>query len=476
MVKIKSLIFLLLTGSIVAVNMISSTGCANMAPPTGGPRDSLPPRLVTVNPADSTRSFKGKKIVFEFDEFVQIDNAQENLLVSPTPKINPIVTNKLRTVTVTIKDTLEENTTYTIDFGKAIKDINEGNVLKNFAYVYSTGPQIDSLGLSGNVIIAESGKTDSTMIVLLHTSQDDSAVIKERPRYVARLDSSGNFQFRNLPPGIFSIYALKDEGGQRKYMSKSQLFAFGDSTVNTQDPRPVTLYAYLERDTTPPKKPATTSGRQGQGNRAPAAEAKKFRIETNTTGGQFDLLDTLAFNFRSAPLKYFDSTKLQFTDEKYQPLKGYYFIRDTSNTKVSLIYPWVANTAYNIILDTLFAEDTLGLRLPKQDTLAFRTKKESEYGLVRLRFLNLDLTKRPVLQFVQSDKVVYSHAFTSRDFNARLFKPGEYDLRILWDENRNGIWDPGDFFGKHLQPEKVKPISRKINVKANWDNEIDITL
>ncbi|WEK37175.1 MAG: Ig-like domain-containing protein [Candidatus Pseudobacter hemicellulosilyticus] len=474
MVKIKSLLFVLLIGSLVAGNMISSTGCANMGQPTGGPKDSLPPRMVTVKPLDSTRNFTGNKIVFEFDEFVQIDNVQENLLVSPTPKINPIVTGKLRTVTVTIKDTLEENTTYSIDFGKAIKDVNEGNALRNFRYIYSTGPQLDSLGFSGKVIIAENGKTDSTLIVLLHSSQDDSAMIKDRPRYVARLDSSGNFQFRNLPPGIFSIYALKDEGGQRKYMSKTQLFAFADSTINTQEPRNITLYAYLEKDTVPVKKPSTGAGRQG--NKPPAPESRKFRIETNTSNGQFDLLDTLSFQFRTAPLRFFDSTRLQFTDEKYKPLTGYRFIRDTSNTKVSLIYSWTPNTAYNIILDTLFAEDTLGLRLPKTDTLAFRTKKESEYGLVRLRFINLDLAQHPVLQFIQSEKVVYSHVFTSRDFNARLFKPGEYELRILLDRNRNGIWDPGDFFGTKIQPEKVMPVPRKVNIKANWDNEIDITL
>ena len=90
--------------------------------------------------------------------------------------------------------------------------------------------------------------------------------------------------------------------------------------------------------------------------------------------------------------------------------------------------------------------------------------------------LNLDLTKNPVLQFVQSNDVKYAYPLTSRNFNARLFQPGDYDLRILYDANKNGKFDPGEFFKNKRQPERVLPISRKLNVKANWLNEVDITL
>ena len=111
------------------------------------------------------------------------------------------------------------------------------------------------------------------------------------------------------------------------------------------------------------------------------------------------------------------------------------------------MYRWTENTAYNIIIDKEFAADTAGRKIPRNRYLSFRTKKETEYGLVRLRLLNLDLTKIPVLQFVQSDGVEFSpirdqHAISMRE----LFEPGEYDLRILYDENKNGKWDPGSFF------------------------------
>src|ERR1700680_428444 len=220
------LILLLLVSKFVVL-----TGCANIIPPTGGPRDSIPPRLISVDPKDSSKHFKSNQIVFNFDEYIELKDIRENLVVSPVPKTEPIIDSKLRTLTVKLKDTLEPNTTYSLNFGKAIRDINEGNILKNFTYVFSTGSYLDSLQLSGNVVLATTGKTDSTLIVMLHRNLQDSAVVKERPRYFTRLDSGGNFIFRNLSQGVYALYALKDEGGLKRYTSKIQLFAFADSQL-----------------------------------------------------------------------------------------------------------------------------------------------------------------------------------------------------------------------------------------------------
>jgi uncharacterized protein (DUF2141 family) len=455
------------------------TGCANIVPPMGGPRDSLPPRLMSVKPPDSARNFTGKKIVLEFDEFVQIDNVQENLLVSPVPKVNPVVEAKLRTVTITVKDTLQPNTTYSIDLGNSLKDINEGNIYKNFTYLFSTGATLDSLKLAGKVVVAETGKTDSTLIVMLHTSTDDSAVIKEKPRYIARVDKDGNFAFSNLPDGSFALFALKDEGGQRRYLSTSQLFAFADDRVTpTTSPKPVTLYAYTEKEEDKDKdkgkavKPGTTPGKPAKNG---DKKETRLRVETNLSNNELDMLGQLELRF-ATPLKSFDSSKIILTSEKHEPLSNYHFTRDTSNKKVTLNYNWIENTAYNLIIDKDFAEDTAGNKIARTDTVSFRTKKQSDYGMVRLRLINLDFSRNPVLQFVQSDAVKFSYPMISKEFYAKLFTPGEYDLRILYDENKNGVWDPGAFFDKHRQPEKVLPISRKLTVKANWDNIVDITL
>ena len=120
-----------------------SSGCANIIPPTGGPRDTLPPVLLQATPKDSTLNFKEKRISLYFNEYIDLQNLQENLIVSPTTKNTPIVEGKLHTVTIRIKDTLDANTTYSLNFGRAIRDINEGNEFKNFTYIFSTGSTID---------------------------------------------------------------------------------------------------------------------------------------------------------------------------------------------------------------------------------------------------------------------------------------------------------------------------------------------
>ena len=131
--------------------------------PTGGPKDSIPPRLVSASPTLNSTNVKGNKITLTFNEYIDLKEAQTNVLISPLPKKQPSIDFKLKTVTVKLKDTLLPNTTYSINFGNAIVDNNEGNPLKDFTYVFSTGNQIDSFTLSGKVILAETGKYDSTI-------------------------------------------------------------------------------------------------------------------------------------------------------------------------------------------------------------------------------------------------------------------------------------------------------------------------
>ena len=171
-IKVISPFFLLI---FLITKIVVLTGCANMIPPSGGDRDSLPPLLLKVSPPDSSNNFNTKKVTFTFDEY--IDQPQEifkNLLVSPNPSVPPGVESKLRTLTVTIKDTLEPNTTYYYNFGDMIKDVNEGNVLHNFSYIFTTGTTLDTLQLSGKVLLAETGGVDSTLFVMLFKSGVDS--------------------------------------------------------------------------------------------------------------------------------------------------------------------------------------------------------------------------------------------------------------------------------------------------------------
>jgi hypothetical protein len=120
--------------------------------------------------------------------------------------------------------------------------------------------------------------------------------------------------------------------------------------------------------------------------------------------------------------------------------------------------------------------DSAGTTLRKNDTIRFFAKKVEDYGAVRLRFKNLDLAKNPVLQIVQNDKIIESTPLAGTEWSRKLFNPGEYDLRILFDDNKNGVWDQGRFFGVKRQPEIVITLNTKLSIRANWDNEKDITL
>jgi hypothetical protein len=153
----------------------------------------------------------------------------------------PLVTSHLKVITV-VRYSLLPNTSYSINFGNAIVDINEGNPLKDFTYVFSTGRYVDSMQYSGRVIMAYTGKPDSTLIAMLHDKLYDSAVAKERPRYIARIDSSGYFTFSNIHPGVYDLFALKDETGLHEYTSKAQIFAFADSPVDLTRSAPSLLY------------------------------------------------------------------------------------------------------------------------------------------------------------------------------------------------------------------------------------------
>jgi len=149
---------------------------------------------------------------------------------------------------------------------------------------------------------------------------------------------------------------------------------------------------------------------------------------------------------------------------------------DSSRTALNFGSQWKEGTLYNIILGRDFAEDSAGRKLLKTDTLNFSTKKLSDYGQLNIRIRNLDTARKPVLQFLQSDRVIFSTPIKTGVFTSRMFNPGEYDLRILYDTNGNGQWDPGQFFGTKRQPELTQPISRKLNVRPHFDNDFDLSL
>ncbi|HTB27210.1 MAG TPA: Ig-like domain-containing domain [Puia sp.] len=469
------IIFFLVCLALMRVPFI--TGCANIVPPSGGPKDTLPPVLIEADPEMRALNVpvNTNKIVLNFDEYVDLKDISKNLIVSPVPKQMPIVHSHLKIITITIKDTLQPNTTYALNFGKAVVDVNEGNILKNFTYVFSTGSYIDSLQYSGRVIMANTGKPDSTLIVMLHSQLADTAVAKFRPRYITRLDSGGNFTFKNIRPDIYALYALEDQSGMHLYTSKSQVFAFADSPVDLRvSTKPLLLYAFADTsDLKHPKKPVAPAPAKKE--KEDKEKVKRLIVTGNIPNGLLDLHNQLELTF-ALPIRDFDSTMVRLTNDSFQDFKDIHFEFDSTSKKLTIYHAWKEDTRYHLVLQKNFADDTLGEKLLKIDTIRFKTKAESDYGNLRLRFKNLDLSRHPVLLFIQGEKIILSSVIgRSYRYNNKLFEPGDYELRILYDTNQNGVWDPGDFY-KHLQPEIVVPIRKKLSVRANWDNEVDISL
>jgi hypothetical protein len=453
------------------INLLSGSGCANIVPPAGGPRDSLPPVPVNAFPKDSALRASSQKITIEFNEFIEIKNVSEKVLISPYPVKQPIIESKLRTLTIRLKDSLLPNTTYTIDFGDAIVDLNEGNILKNFHYTFSTGNSIDTNELSGKIINAETGTTDSTFFAVLYRKQEDSTVAKEKPLYVTRVNSKGNFKFTNLPAGTFYVYALLDADGDKKYSQPTEGFAFIDSPVIVSTAtKPVLLYAYTEEKERP--KPPPASNARGE----KAGAAKRLLFTPNLEAGAQDLLDSLELTY-TKPLKFVDSSKLLLFIDTIKPVNNLRVKYDTVNKKIILFTQWKPGSNYRLILNDDYAADTSGLKPMRSDTLNFRTKSEKEYGSVRIRFKNLDLKKNPVMLLYENEKLTASYPLTGNEWIRKMYKPGEYEVRILFDHNRNSRWDPGSFFSKpRRQPERVLNTNSKVPVKTNWENESTIEL
>jgi hypothetical protein len=457
------ILFTLFIISILFALATGNTGCGQIGMPTGGPKDSIPPRLLSASPKLKSTNVTGNKITLTFNEYVDLKEPQTNVLISPLPKKQPSIDFKLKTVTVKLKDTLLPNTTYSINFGNAIVDNNEGNPYQDFTYVFSTGPQIDSFMLSGKVVIAESGKADSTLLAILYRKTDDSAVQKKRPDYVAKLDGDGSFTFINLPPGSFNVYALKDGDGGKTYNSKKEIFAFADAAVTvSENTEPVILYASaLEKE----KEKTTTTKR---------VLAKRLTYTTSAGSQSQDLLTPFEISFNN-PVKKFDSAKLILRDTNYKPVPAPAWMIDSTRTKISLAVKWAEAAEYRLIMDTSAVIDSANNRLVKADTIRIKAKEQANYGNVVLRFSNIDLSKLPVLQLMQGDAIVGSYPLKASEWSNKFINPGDYEIRILFDDNNNGKWDTGDY-SKKQQPEKAITLAQKLAVKANWDNELDIKL
>ncbi|MFY0253170.1 Ig-like domain-containing protein [Chitinophaga sp. 30R24] len=468
---------------------VSFTRCANIVPPSGGPRDSLPPVLLQVTPGDSSLHFHSKKVIFIFDEYVELDNINDKLIVSPTMKRTPLVTSKLHTITLEIKDTLQPNTTYTFNMGDAVRDINEHNIAQDFQYVVSTGDYLDSLQVSGHLVDAETGKVDSNVAVMLYRDLNDSIVTKEKPVYYTKTKGDGSFRFKNIASGTYKVFALKEEDRDLQYNQPTELIAFVDSPLVLKDRnvRDVNMMLFMENDSTikAPEEPVdSTELLQQQLEEEEKDKEKdkkkqklpKLTITATLENGMQELPAPLKLTF-SLPLRNLDSARTRLEeDSTYTPVT-FTSTMDSTRTKLDIGYTWQEGTPYRFIIPKDAPTDTAGQQLAKADTIRFTTKKKSDYAIFTVTELNIsdstrdainDTAMHYVVQLVQDKTVKYSGTIVNGKWSQRYITPGDYEIRLLLDANGNGKWDRGQYFVQpQKQPERVIVIE-KVNLKAFW--------
>ena len=213
--------------------------CANIMTPEGGPKDTIPPVIVKLEPDNFATNFKEKKIYIEFNEFVQIKDQNKEMFTSPAMKKLPLLTTRGKGIVITIRDTLKENTTYAIDLGSAIRDNNEGNPLNAMRYVFSTGDKVDSMMCSGYT--ADSYKADSVSRTFIwfyiadslpSTPGYDSTIFNRKPDVIARAQNNGIFIAQNLKPVNYRIYAIGDKNDNQLYEPGTDMVGLLDTVYN----------------------------------------------------------------------------------------------------------------------------------------------------------------------------------------------------------------------------------------------------
>lgn len=220
--------------------------CAQVGQLTGGARDTVPPKILEAIPANQSVNFNSSVVILRFDEFVQLSDLTNQLIVSPKLATTPEIEADGKKIKITVKkEDLLPNTTYRFYFGQSIVDMHEGNPIQNFEYIFSTGQYIDSLKITGKVLEAFNNKASGNILVALYNNKEttDSLPYLKTPEYLSRTNDNGNFAFNNLPYASFKAYAFTDKNKNYLYDGETEKIAFIDSTLNLKSDS--TLYFRL---------------------------------------------------------------------------------------------------------------------------------------------------------------------------------------------------------------------------------------
>ena len=522
--------------SIYIMVMILIAGCARRSSPSGGEEDSIPPVLIASNPKINTVNFDADEIRLTFNEWVKLEDLQKQLIISPPLdnekyEIKPLsgVTKK---IFVNFIDTLQENTTYTINFGNSIVDNNEGNKMNFFNYTFSTGPTLDSLFVKGNVEDAFNLETDEYLSLQLYridSTFNDSIIYNNQPTYLANSLDTTAYRFKNLREGKYILIALKDMGNDYIFNPLYDKIGYYDSIISLPKDSIINLRLFKEETSISWDRPHfINSEKIGFGyygkldfskislvSKIPDSINYLFTKEKDKDTINFWLsknsLDSLEFKLKEVDTiktltVKFDRSKdsiidsLRISDitrsviglkEKFKlssnlPLReisdSLIFIRDIDSTLIPFKSS-INNNLDEVTLDFdvrpqddysiyILPNAIIDHRGGTNDTLGFRTRSQSleDFGNVYLNVIR-DTESQYILQMVNSNNEIvrkYNSINSDGLYNFELVKPGKYIFRMIRDNNRNKEWDTGNYL-KKIQPEEVYYSNFELEIRANWD-------
>lgn len=510
---------------ILSIYLIS---CAQFVPPTGGIKDIIPPKLLSSLPINKTLNFKDKTISLTFDEFTDVSSLKQDLLIIPQPKGNYYVKQKDKTIKLVFDDNFDPNTTYTFNFRNAIKDLSERNPAKNLKLVFATGPIIDSLSITGNVIDINTKNPILDATFALYKI-DTGSMLKRKPNYFIKTDSSGNYSLENLKSGTYKGIVFTDKNSNLLYEQKNEYIGFRADTISLTgninlDPieiykanyiknkvkkgisreheyilqldKPTLKYSILQSNDTitsllrDPQslvifKPKTTNNdtlkyqimlTDSIGNNdtvtqkiyytKPLKTSKKstLTIGSNIKSNEY-LTKKINYNFTfDYPVVESKIDKIQFKTDTLlleEPL-----IKWESNTMLSLTINSVARKQIEIIIPPGTFTNIKG------DTSAFTYFKNQILQAAELGTLagyTKDKFGHKIAQLInEQDSKIYKELSFTDKFNFKEVIPGNYFVKIIYDNNNNKYWDPGNILINKM-PEKISISKQAIKIKANFE-------
>lgn len=228
----------------------SLMNCARESAPLGGPKDTIAPYAVLEKPVNNSQNINPQKIVIKFNEYIELENVDDNCMISPIMEERPEITVKKKKMTIDLSSqNLQSNTTYSFNFSNAIKDLTENNVTEQYTYAFSTGTGIDTMKIAGKILTAKDGKIPEHAYVLLYDNLSDTAFKTQKPRYVTQVSKKGEFSFSNIEAKEYRIYALEDSDKDFTFNQVSEKIAFLDTIFKPTAERYIDTLWFMHNDT-----------------------------------------------------------------------------------------------------------------------------------------------------------------------------------------------------------------------------------